>query len=440
MKFISLHQINLVIKHKITNISALQFFQILRYSTLVLISVLFAKSKFSQITIGEYETLLFIAGGVSFFWINSLIKSFLSIFNDEKNRNSDIFNFYLLISFFSVILFFTLKLFIINNIAELRDVNYLELFLYYILLLGGSSITEYILLAKNKIKEIFVYGIVSYFLQLLLIVFSIYYFKNFEYVLYSLIFINILRNIYTFSLVAKYSILKFSYSFMKENIKLSIPLMLSFVLSGSSQYIDGIIVKYKFNDATFAVFRYGTKEFPLLVILSDALSNAMIREFNKENLITTLKKLKQKSLNLINLLFPISILLLIFSSYLFQYVFNKQFIESSTVFDIYLLLIISRLVFPQTIFLGLKNSKTIFIASLIEFLINVIFSLFLVQFLGIQGVALATVIAFICEKIFLIYVLKAKYNISINQYINTKSLLIFSIILVSTFILKYFIL
>ena len=56
-----------MLKSKITNVSALQFFQLLRYSSLVLVSVLLAKSSFTQVDIGEYETLLFIAGGVSFF-------------------------------------------------------------------------------------------------------------------------------------------------------------------------------------------------------------------------------------------------------------------------------------------------------------------------------------------------------------------------------------
>ncbi len=425
-----------MLKNRISKVSALQFFQLLRYSSLVLVSILLAKSSFTQINIGEYETLLFIAGGVSFFWLNSIIKSFLSSFNNTSKKSSDIFNFFILILGFGILIFFILKFLIITEVTNLHLVKYINLLVYYILLLGTSSIAEYILLVKNRIKTIFIYAIISFSLQVLLIAISIYFFNSITYILFSLIAIGILRNIYAFYLVSIYSEMKLSIPFIKTNLKLSYPLMLSFILSGSAQYIDGIIVKYKFNDSTFAIFRYGTKEFPLLIILSDALSNALINEF-KGNVKNTLAKLKQKSLNITNFLFPISIVLLLTSNYIFQYVFNKQFVGSAVIFDIYLLLIISRLVFPQTVVLGMKNTKLIFIASLIEFIINVSLSLLLVQYYGIEGVAIATVIAFFSEKLFLIYKTKQLYKIPANEYININRISLFSLLLITIFILKY---
>jgi len=425
-----------MLKNRISNVSALQFFQLLRYSSLVLISILLAKSSFTQVNIGEYETLLFIAGGVSFFWLNSIIKSFLSSFSDTSKKSSDIFNFYILILGFGVLIFFILKFLIITEITNLHSVKYVNLLIYYILLLGTSSIAEYILLVKNRIKTIFIYGIISFSLQVLLIAISIYIFNSITYILFSLITIGILRNIYAFYLVSMYSKLKLSIPFIKDNLKISYPLMLSFILSGSAQYIDGIIVKYKFNESTFAIFRYGTKEFPLLIILSDALSNALINDF-KGDVKNALAKLKQKSLNITNFLFPVSIVLLLTSNYLFQYVFNKQFVESAVIFDIYLLLIISRLVFPQTVILGMRNTKMIFVASLIEFIINVSLSLLLVQYYGIKGIAFATVVAFFSEKLFLIYKTKQVYKISANEYINIGRISLFSLLLITIFILKY---
>lgn len=424
---------------KITKVSALQFYQLVRYSTLILVSILLAKSSFTQIHIGEYETLLFIAGGVSFFWLNSIIKSFLSGYNSSNNNSSDIFNFFLLIFAFSVLIFFILKFLIFTEITNLYSVKYINLISYYILLLGTSSIAEYILLVKNRVKTIFIYAIVGYAIQILLVAYSIYVLKNLTYVLYSLILVAVLRNIYAFYLITLYSKIRFSISFVVSNLKLAYPLMLSFVLSGSAQYIDGLIVKYKFNESTFAIFRYGTKEFPLLVILTDALSNALVNEFNNSDIKDTLLKLKKKTLRITNFLFPVSFLLLIFSDYLYEYVFNKQFLDSAVVFDVYILLVVSRLVFPQTIMLGLKNTKIIFKASVVEFVINVVLSLILVQFYGIAGVAIATVFAYYTEKAFLIYQVKRIYNISANEYINITRLVLFSVLLISIFIIKYII-
>jgi len=427
-----------VLKNKITNISALQFYQLLRYTTLVIISILLSKSYFTQVQIGEYETLLFIAGSVSFFWLNSIIKSFLSLHKRANKEQSDIFNFYILILIFSIVIFLILKILVLSKISGLHNIKYVNLITYYILLIGTSSISEYILLVKNKIKEIFIYGVISYSIQFIIVGCSIFIFADILYVLYSLILVSILRNIFTMYIVAKYSTIKISIQFLKNNLKLSYPLMFSFLLSGSAQYIDGIIVKYKYNNDVFAIFRYGTKEFPILIILTDALSNALVSEFSSTNIKNVLLKLKQKSTKLIKYLFPVSILLLVFSNYLFQYIFNKQFIESAKVFDIYLLLIISRMLFPQTIMLGLRNTKIIFSASIIEFIINVTLSLLLVQYYGIEGVAFATIIAFISEKLFLIYKLKTVYKISAKEYINIKQLLLFSLLLIFIFIIKYF--
>ena len=427
-----------MLKNKITNISALQFYQLLRYTTLVIISILLSKSYFTQVQIGEYETLLFIAGSVSFFWLNSIIKSFLSLHKRANKEQSDIFNFYILILIFSIVIFLILKILVLSKISGLHNIKYVNLITYYILLIGTSSISEYILLVKNKIKEIFIYGVISYSIQFIIVGCSIFIFADILYVLYSLILVSILRNIFTMYIVAKYSTIKISIQFLKNNLKLSYPLMFSFLLSGSAQYIDGIIVKYKYNNDVFAIFRYGTKEFPILIILTDALSNALVSEFSSTNIKNVLLKLKQKSTKLIKYLFPVSILLLVFSNYLFQYIFNKQFIESAKVFDIYLLLIISRMLFPQTIMLGLRNTKIIFSASIIEFIINVTLSLLLVQYYGIEGVAFATIIAFISEKLFLIYKLKTVYKISAKEYINIKQLLLFSLLLIFIFIIKYF--
>ena len=109
----------------ISNVSALQIFQILRYATLTLISVVFAKSHLSKIEIGEYETLIFIAGAASFFWLTGFIKSFLANNKSIKNKSSDIFNFYLVILFFSLLSFATIK-FITSDTIHWLSVNFAD--------------------------------------------------------------------------------------------------------------------------------------------------------------------------------------------------------------------------------------------------------------------------------------------------------------------------
>ncbi len=411
-----------------------------------LIGIVFAKSQLTTGEIGNYETLIMIAGAISFFWVSGIIKTFLPLYNNNKSLANDknqtpkaIFNLFILITGFSIIVALIVYLshnFFINFVNEPSQLNYFDVFIWYILLNNPTFIIEYILLIKNKNKQVIFYGFISYFLQFLFVVIPIFYGFSLFYSILGLIAISILRIIFLITLLAKYSVAKISTPFIKEHLKLATPLILSLVVSGSAQYIDSFIITNKFSADKFAIFRYGARELPFVVLLADAFSNAMLTDFNSKNLQEILKKIKQKSKRLMNLLFPITILFLATSKWFYPLIFNQNFAESYKVFNVYLLLIISRLVFPQTILIGLKYTKIIFIISTIELIINVTLSLILINYFGISGVAIATFIAFALEKIMLISVNYFKLKILPTQYISIPLLLIYSFI--TLFLYYYF--
>jgi O-antigen/teichoic acid export membrane protein len=105
--------------------------------------------------------------------------------------------------------------------------------------------------------------------------------------------------------------------------------------------------------------------------------------------------LKRGVSRLMHFLFPLTALLLLVSKPLFPVVFNSAFSESATVFNIYLLLVISRLLMPQTILNGLKLTRQIMVAAFFELVLNVALSLFLLAVWGIAGIAFATFSLFV---------------------------------------------
>ena len=412
-----------------------------------LIGIVFAKSQLSTKEIGNYETLIMIAGAVSFFWISGIIQSFLPLYNNNKSLKSDknqtpkaIFNLFILITSFSIIITIVVYLsrnFFINFVNEPSQLNYFDVFIWYILLNNPTFIIEYILLIKNKNKQIIVYGFISYFLQFLFVIIPVLYGYGLFYSILGLITISVFRIILLIILLAKYSTAKISVNFIKEHLKLATPLILSLIVSGSAQYIDGFIITNKFSAERFAVFRYGARELPFVVLLANAFSNVMLTDFNKQNnLSNILQKIKQQSKRLMNFLFPLTILLLITSKWFYPLIFNNNFAESYKIFNIYLLLVISRLVFPQTILIGLKHTKIIFVVSVIELIVNVILSLVLINYFGISGVAIATFIAFALEKIILISINYFKLKILPKHYISIPLLIIYS--LITLFLYYYF--
>ena len=91
-------------KLKITNISALQLFQLIRFVSLMLIGVIFTKTQLSTQQIGEYEQFLFLASGVSFFWLNGLIRGILPLSKEgeQTDRKGRFFSAFILLSFFTL--------------------------------------------------------------------------------------------------------------------------------------------------------------------------------------------------------------------------------------------------------------------------------------------------------------------------------------------------
>ncbi len=433
---------------RVNNVSGLQTFHILRFSTFLLISVIFTKSGLSTHDLGNFEILLFIASVVSYFWMTGLIQSFLPLYNnnasfpgdkiDTEHRSPEIFNAFLLITFFSVFIFIfghliKYNVYVFNKMSTIPHVN---LLLIYILISNPAHMIEYIYLLRNKSAQIVRYSVVTYSLQLIVTTGPILLGYGIGEAMWGLIFISFVRYLWLLALLKKYAEFTFSWPFMKSHLHLGLPLIFSTLLSGSAQYIDGLVVALKYDSEAFALFRYGAKELPLVVMLATGLHNAMLPEFyNKAKASQSLIDVRRKSARLMHILFPVSTVFLFFSDFFYPRLFNENFGRSSDVFMIYILLIVSRLLFPQTILIGLKKTRVILIVSIFEIILNIALSIYLSQFYGLVGVALATVIVFLVEKFVLIGINYGKLNIKPNQYIPVGLYLFYSSLIILVFVL-----
>lgn len=232
--------------------------------------------------------------------------------------------------------------------------------------------------------------------------------------------------------------MKISVEFMKEHLYLGVPLILTSLISGSAQYTDGIIVSAVYKDpAIFAWFRYGAKEFPLVLMLANGLSNAMLPEFStRERMKESLAKIRVKSKRLMHFLFPSAIFIMLFARWIYPRMFNPEFEKSADVFLIYSLLVIPRLVFPQTIIVGRKKTHITLIAAIIEIALNIPLSLLMIKWgYYIVGVVLSTFIVYTISKIFLIGYVWVKMKIKPSEYIPLQLYAFYSFIIAIVFIL-----
>ena len=237
-------------------------------------------------------------------------------------------------------------------------------------------------------------------------------------------------------MLERYAKFQFSFAYIKTHLKLGMPLIFSYLLSGSSQYIDGFIASWTTLPSNFAVFRYGAKELPFASSFANGLNNAMLTEFSSsENMRRAMYELKKKSLKLMHYLFPVSIVIMLFSKWIYGNLFSLEYLSGSDVFMVYLLMIICRLVFPQTILIGLKKTKIVFWASFLEILLNIAASLFLMQYYGLVGIALGTTFIHIIEKIFMIFYNYYKLGIPPQAYIPMSWFLFYSTLITMVFVM-----
>jgi O-antigen/teichoic acid export membrane protein len=424
------------VKKYLNTISAFQFSQLIRYATLILIGVVFTKTALTQNAIGEYETFVFITGAVSFFWLNGLLKALLPL--ASQNSKSNIFSAFVviqLLSIFAALFLLLLQPLLSQYLLNGKEIPETGLLLVLLVVGVPANLVEYFYLIKKRNRTIIIYSAISFFIQFLLVVLPPVLGYGISVALKGLVTASLLRYIWLWILLISNSEINFSATFVKEHLKLGSPLVMATFLSGSAQFVDGFIVTSKFNDETFAVFRYGARELPLAMLLSNALSNAMLSNFaHKENLKENLTKLKSSVTRLMYFLFPFTAVLLLISHTVFPIIFNARFEESATIFNIYLLLIISRLLLPQTILNGLRNTHPIMQAAFLELIINVVLSLIFVHFFGIAGIAAATFIAYIFEKIYLIAVVKSKLKIALTAYVPINKYAIYSVGVIVIFI------
>jgi len=243
-------------------------------------------------------------------------------------------------------------------------------------------------------------------------------------ILYSiagLILLALLRNFYLLRLQSGFRYSSVNFNDLGSQLRFSLPLIVSLLLSGSAEYIDGFLVTSNFGPEAFAIVRCRARELPLSMHLSAAMSTALVANLaagpNDQGRLAVLKK---ESLRLMHLLFPASMILLLSSAKIYPFIFSESFRESAEIFNIYLLLIISRMLFPQTLVMAIGKSAIIFRLAIMEIVLNAGCSVLFMQYFGIRGIAFGTLFAFFAEKAGLCYYLYRKEGINPGSYVPLK--------------------
>lgn len=411
-----------------------------------LISILLAKITYSQFTSGfgtlilsKHEMLMLLSSSLTFFWISSITNTLIPFFHasDEEKQKRILFNAFAILTIFSLIAAIITA--VVGFVKYPKDADLFQMFALVVFLNTPTYIADYIFYLKGKYRSLLIWGALTFFFHIVLLCVPIYMKQTLNLAINLLVILSLIKFNYTIILLMKYSIISFHTRLILEFMKKVMPFMFSILLAGSMDYINSYIVEYYFSAVDFAVFRYGAKELPIFLILANSLSNIYsgeIANFNKNNdLALGLEKLKASSTKLMRWLFPSTILLMLVSKHFYELAYNQDLVQGYKIFNIYLLLIISRMLFPQTVIMGLMKNRIFYLVSSNYLILNCILSFWFIGIWGIEGIAYATVIAFMVEKILLVVYCKME-GVDLRKYTSVGEYILYSTITLIVFFLN----
>lgn len=395
----------------------------MRQAAALLTSVVLAKSVLPVEEIGSYEQLFFVQYAVSFFWVSGLLQAFLSLYPPMEpwQKGPFIWTAYLVLALLSIFLFTTMYFGskpLLQFLVGKPNLPFYTVFLLQLLLHLPTFLLEYLLLLQERGHAVLWFGAFSFGCAFIAIGGPVLGGWGLDVAFRYLVILGMVKHLWLLYEVARVGRPgRLSISLLQPWLSLAAPLIAYAFIGGLIQAYGGWAINrfYAGDGAQFALFRFGAREFPLLIALSEALNAALIPLVALRGK-DTFQQIRQKTLRLMHLVFPVTIVLLATSRYWFPLAFSKTFDGSIPVLNAFFLLAISRLVFPRAILIGLRDNRAVLFFSILEFAVLVIATTLLLPKWGITGVALATVIAFWAEKGLQIARLKYRFGISPDTY------------------------
>lgn len=419
----------------------MQWLNLFRFGSAMLTGIFLVKLGLPTADIAIYEALLFLGNLLSFFWVSGGQQAVLVLFPKleaaaGRRLLTHAFAFFCLLSVAAAGLLFFGGDWLVSRFTHFGTLPLLPLAALYLLLNTPAFLVHIIYLLREQHQAIFWFGAWSFGLQLLAVVLPIALGGGLQEVFQALALLALLRLLWTFRVLRQFGTWQPDPALWSRYGWLSLPLSLHFLVGVSADYIDVLIVASYFEDeAQFAIFRYGARELPLATLMVGGMVAAMLPVIAGDPE-AGMAELRQRIVRLAWLLYPISIVMLLVSVPIFTWVYSPEFKESARVFNVYLLVLTSRMLIPQLLVTAREHNRVLLLSSVLETLLNVALSLWLVRWYGLVGIAYATVLAFLFQKLLLIVYSRVYFRVPLHQYTPIRALLLWNLALLLSYVLS----
>ncbi len=412
-------------KFIISDSKLITYYQFVRFGSNILLAIIFSKYFYNPQKLSEYETLVLSISTFVFFWNTGFIRFFQSYFPQFHQIS---FN-----SFLSQILTTSM----IVGLVTFGAFNILQNRWDFLTALIGIKIftsiisnpLEYYWIASKK--HYWVFGLInSYFSLFIFWTVYAYLYLGIESMLLGWISLDTLK----FLFFAKK--LNFSFkTFEKPLLSNLFFLSLSALLSGGVEYINFWLVKSYYSDIEFIIYRYGAREIPFSALMAYGLSAALSAQIQTQDL--SYHNVKTKITKLLHFTFPITIFLLLISNVLFQFLYGKDIAQAAKVFDIFLLLNISRVLLFDIYLLANQKHRFFLFTAIMEILIvSFISGLGIYYSWKVEYLGFSVFVAYLLERFILALKVKT-LDIKITHFFPMNWWLMYSLLTLGIYLAKH---
>jgi len=213
---------------------------------------------------------------------------------------------------------------------------------------------------------------------------------------------------------------------LKAQFTYSSPLAGSLIVGVARKYIDQFIIAVFYSPVNFAIYSRGAFELPFVAILPHTLSTLMIpkiAEYQKDGKISNILYLWQESMRKVALVFfPLFVFTFIFAEQIITLLFTSEYLDSVSIFRIYLILIPFRIVAYRTILQAIGNTRPIFTAVCISLILSLVLGIVFERIFGLIGPAIAIVIGELTGSGYMLWQSKVNLKVSFSDLMPVKRL------------------
>ncbi|MCB0658586.1 MAG: hypothetical protein KDC57_20720 [Saprospiraceae bacterium] len=413
-------------------VMALQGYQASQQVLSLALSILLARVLRDTSQIGFYEMLVFLAFLLTYFWLTGISQSFMrSTSASDVDRYGKWFFTYALMVGVNILVFALLlvsKHWTLPVLLGQEQVPYLGSYTIYLLLTIPTYALPLIWVLEGKARSIWWFALVGWLAKFLAMALPLLLGYGLLAAIRCLIAVGVLLHLIVVVNIIQRRRFIHQWRWFRMIGRGSLPLIIYAMIGAMALAVDSILIGRTYSDERiFALFRYGSKELPFVGALVGALIHSVLPLFYEENKLGA-AALLGGSKKLIHILFPLSIFLVWINPWLFPHLFTPAFRDSAFLFNIYLLTLTPRLWLVHALLISRHQHRAMIGISVCELMINVIVSLIAMQWMGMYGVAVGTVVAFLFEKFVMSWMMQ-RQGIPIHTYVPLRAFSLYSLAL-----------